>query len=171
MGTREKKDTRAELPPGVVAKIREIKPVKCLGRGLARGACLVNVTHDSCYCYYFPPRSSKVSDTLLWTPFSLLQAAGPSAQSLPRMINSHTVHYPISASATCPQPPCPGTKKHSPLPHTRYHSEHLGPLPVPPSCNYVEQTSAADGKGAAISLTFRGWSCWDNGEAHGEGAP
>lgn len=55
-------------------KIREIKPVKRQVRGLAHGACLIDVASGSC-CYYFPPRRSEVSDALLWTPFPLLQAA------------------------------------------------------------------------------------------------
>ena len=68
--------------------------------------------------------------------------------------HSHKCHLPTG-------PPSWGQGCTAPSLYTRYHSEGLVPLPVPFSCNYVEQTRAADGKGAAISLTFRDWSCWE----------
>lgn len=105
-----------------------------------------------------PGGSSKVSDTLLWihSPFSrqlchcwafcpILAPCDQLPHSLP--FRPHKCHLP-----TGPLPKGQGCT--APSLYTRYHSEGLVHLSSPFSCNYVEQTRAADGKEAAIKQPF-----------------
>jgi hypothetical protein len=92
---------------------------------------------------------------------------------------------PQLANSICPAPTWPSipflqvSPSHVPLPaestqaplYTLYHHSEGSPDPTPLYSNYVEQTRAADEKGAAISLTFRDWSCWEElGGAQGGGS-
>ena len=109
---------------------------------------------------------------LLWAPLPLLWATPPQPGLLPKShpIWSAPAQPTIPLLCHLPQPPSQGRGCTAPTLHTRHHS--VNPPPSPLSCNYVEQTRAADGKGAAISLTFRDWSCWEEmGRPMERGAP
>lgn len=89
--------------------------------------------------------------------------AGPSAQFLSHVISACTAYRPISIKCHLHPAPLPRDKAVQPPPYAPATTPTAeGPLLAPLSCNYVEQTRAADGKRAAISLTFRDWSCWDD---------
>lgn len=75
-----------------------------------------------------------------------------------------TPHSPPSGFCECHLPAAPSSQAQgctAPSSIAATTQRAQVPLPAPFSRNYVEQTRAADGRGAAISLTFRDWRCWE----------